>query len=339
MEGIYYSNVVPRGPAILTLMGLVFDKVHFTGAYLPTSGFDMKELEKEIARIEAVPRDHDTAQLIGLLNFVKHVPTLQGFCEFQPDTSNIFSDRRFSQDTIMQMYDSIYGPRREGWAPMISSGHTKGMPGSDESVAYRGEFHQFANAICESARTGIPLINDVPGLPVFSDVASPVDDAKALAGLISVLCMRLLLPEIPVLAPSDLMEFRDESKKELRAFRRAMLTYAAELNKSLDQDAEAADIEKKAQFFVETEIGPRLEDLRDTIGKKSFGWMGRSALTIFPTVGAGYLSGGSYGAMATLLTTGATQIGLEFKSRNAKNEAKKSGLYYLLKAETKTRGR
>ena len=33
MEGIYYSHVVPRGLPILTLMGLVFDKVHFTGAY------------------------------------------------------------------------------------------------------------------------------------------------------------------------------------------------------------------------------------------------------------------------------------------------------------------
>ena len=81
--------------AILTLMGLVFDKVRFPGAYLPTSGFDMKELEKEIARIEAVPRDYDTVRLIGLLKFVKHVPTLQGFCEFQPDTNNMFSDGRF----------------------------------------------------------------------------------------------------------------------------------------------------------------------------------------------------------------------------------------------------
>jgi hypothetical protein len=292
---------------------------------LPTSGFDMKELEKEIARIEAVPRDYDTVRLIGLLKFVKHVPTLQGFCEFQPDTNNMFSDGRFSQDTVIQMYDSIYGPRPEGWTPMISSGHIKGMPGSDESVAYRGEFHQFANAICESARTGIPLINDVPGLPVFSDIASPVDDAKALAGLISVLCMRLLLPEIPVLAPSDLMEFRDESKKELRAFRRAMLTYAAGLNKSLDQDAEAADIEKKAQFFVETEIGPRLEDLRDTIGKKSFGWVSRSASTIIPSVGAGYLTGGNYPAIAALLTTGAAQLASELKSRKARMKRRRVG--------------
>lgn len=29
MEGIYYSHIVPRDTAILTLLGLVFDKVYF----------------------------------------------------------------------------------------------------------------------------------------------------------------------------------------------------------------------------------------------------------------------------------------------------------------------
>jgi hypothetical protein len=56
-------------------------------------------------------------------------------------------------------------------------------------------------------------------------------------------------------------------------------------------------------------------------------------------VGAGYLTGGNYPAIAALLTTGAAQFASELKSRKAKNEAKKSGLYYLLKAETKARGR
>ena len=54
MEGIYYSHVIPRDSAILTLMGLVFDKVRFPGAHLPTSGFDMKELEKENGQLKRI---------------------------------------------------------------------------------------------------------------------------------------------------------------------------------------------------------------------------------------------------------------------------------------------
>jgi hypothetical protein len=86
MEGIYYSHVVPRGSAILTLMGLVFDKVHFPGAYFPSAGFDPQKVGEEIVRLEQLPRDFDTAELIGILKFLKHVPTLRGFCEFQPTT-------------------------------------------------------------------------------------------------------------------------------------------------------------------------------------------------------------------------------------------------------------
>jgi hypothetical protein len=336
MEGIYYSHVVPRDPAILTLMGLVFDKVHFPGAYFPSKGFDLQQVGEEIARLEQLPRDFDTAELIGILKFLKHVPALRSFCEFQPTTAGIFSDQRFPPQAIMEMYDSIYGPRPEGWTPMISSGHSKGLPGGDESISYRGEFHQFANAIYESARTGIPLINDIPGLPVFSDIASPVGDAHALAGLLSVLCMKLILPEMPVLAPADLMEFREESKKELRAFRRSMLTFAADLNQALGQDSDGQEIEKKAKFFVETTVSPQLDELRETISKPKYGWITRSVFTMLPTVGAGYLAGGMMGAIATFLTSGVAHVPKEFSSdHKPAKDAKKNGLYYLLKAESK----
>jgi hypothetical protein len=288
-------------------------------------GLRTKELEKEIVRLEAIPRDHDTAQLIGILRFLKHVPTLRGFCEFLPDASGVFSDQRFSGAAIIEMHDTIYGRPRPDWEPMISSGHTKALPGGDECIAYRGEFHQLANAIHESALTGIPLVNDVPGLPVFSDIASPVGDADALAGLLSIMAMRLLLPELPVLLPTDLMEFREGSENELRSFRRAMISYAGDLNKSLDEKDSAAEIEKHAQFFVKTEIAPRLDELREIINKKSFGWIGRSAYKIVPAVGAGYLTGGSIGAIAALLTTGATNVPTDFRSSNSgKLEAKKT---------------
>jgi hypothetical protein len=68
-------------------------------------------------------------------------------------------------------------------------------------------------------------------------------------------------------------------------------------------------------------------------------WPKLRILRAQPSVGAGYLTGGNYPAIAALLTTGAAQFASELKSRKAKNEAKKSGLYYLLKAETKARGR
>ncbi|MBR1193875.1 hypothetical protein JQ634_35395 [Bradyrhizobium sp. AUGA SZCCT0240] len=106
-------------------------------------------------------------------------------------------------------------------------------------------------------------MNDAPDLPVFSDTASPINDAEALVGMLSILSIRLLLPEIPVLTPQDLMEFRAESAAELRSFRGSMLGYAKDLNSGLMQQRDAGNIQKHAEFFVRTEIAP---------ASTNFGW-------------------------------------------------------------------
>ena len=54
-------------------MGAIFDKVYFPGVYLPKEGFDLGDLDKEIARLKSppVPQDYDTQLLIGALNLTK----------------------------------------------------------------------------------------------------------------------------------------------------------------------------------------------------------------------------------------------------------------------------
>jgi hypothetical protein len=55
-----------------------------------------------------------------------------------------------------------------------------------------------------------------------------------------------------------------------------------------------------------------------------------------PGVVAGYMTGGGYAALAALVTGGAAHVPSELKSAmTSSREAKKSGLYYLLKVETK----
>lgn len=47
LEVVYYPSPIPSGLAALTLMGLVFDKIHFPNVYLPTSGFDIEDAKRE----------------------------------------------------------------------------------------------------------------------------------------------------------------------------------------------------------------------------------------------------------------------------------------------------
>ena len=67
---------------------------------------------------------------------------------------------------------------------MFETGHAKGLGDNyrGETLVYPGDYHYLAGAIIHSSRTGVPLLNDVPGLrlPGMSDVA-PVDEAKLLS--------------------------------------------------------------------------------------------------------------------------------------------------------------
>jgi hypothetical protein len=71
LEAVYLSAPIPRNLAVLTAMGAIFDKVYFPGVYLPKEGFDAGELDKEIARLKALPQDYDTQLLLGILSLTK----------------------------------------------------------------------------------------------------------------------------------------------------------------------------------------------------------------------------------------------------------------------------
>jgi hypothetical protein len=157
LEAIYLSAPIPRNLAVLTVLGAVFDKVYFPGVYLPKDGYDLAELDKEIKRIEDLPgpRRYSTDSLIGTLKFTKHAKALEGFCEFtRPREYELAKAEEPPHGLARKMYDAIYPPR-PGWEPMLESAHIKGIPGSDETVIYPGDFHYLAGAVLRSAKTGV----------------------------------------------------------------------------------------------------------------------------------------------------------------------------------------
>jgi len=51
LEAVYYPHVIPSGVESLTLMGLVFDRIHFPGVYIPKDGYDPKFRTPDLWRI------------------------------------------------------------------------------------------------------------------------------------------------------------------------------------------------------------------------------------------------------------------------------------------------
>jgi hypothetical protein len=336
LEAVYLSAPIPRNLAVLTVLGAVFDKVYFPGVFLPTSGFDQREVDKEITRLEGLAdRREETHLLIGAMKLIKHAKLLAGFCEFTADPDDTFLRKDpVPEELVQAVYNSIHGPPRPGFIPMMSTCYAKGIDGGAETMVYPGEYHYIARAIIHSGRTGVPLLNDIPGLqiPGMSDV-TPVDDSKLLAAILAVECTRIALPPTPLLRPEDLMEFRDANAALLRGFRRSMLRYAADLNgkiKGMDRE----EFERHTKFFIETQIVPAMDELNVTMNDPTRPWHKRAidGIKISSQIGGAFFAGGPGAALTKAITACAGQFFVEVAAKGDKEEMlKRSGLSYLLR--------
>jgi len=323
---------------VLTVLGAVFDKVYFPGVYLPEDGYDVAELDKEIARLANLPGPcrSSTQELIGVLTLTKQAKLLRGFCEFTRPNSKMDEAPEPPQELVRKIYDAIYPPR-PGFTPMFDSPYYKGIPGSEVSVVYPGAFHYLAGAIIHSKQSGIPLLNDVPGLniPGVADTV-PVNDAKLLMAKLAIECTRLALPALPLLHVEDLMEFRDANKKLLRAFRRSMLSYAGDLNGKI-KDLSPEEFEKETRFFIDTQIVPTLDALNEAMNAPARSWYTRGVqgIRFISAVGGAYMLRGEAAAFTTAISAAASEVFAELQAAGDKREAeKRMGLTYLLRLQS-----
>jgi hypothetical protein len=337
LEAVYYSAPVPRVLATLTVLGAVFDKVYFPGVYLPSGGFDQGDLDREIKRIVEATRSRPSRNpnLPGVLSFVRHTRTLQGFCVFTSDGEIRPND--VPRSMVDDLYKAIHGPYPAGWHPDFNTNCSKAMPGSEEAILFPGDYHYLAGALLHSAKTGIPILNDTPGLPVplISD-GQDNDKAKHLAAMLAIECVKLALPELPLLWPEDLMEFRAENSAELRVLRRSLLRYAGELDTKLT-NVPPEKIEAETRFFVQNEIVPALDELRAKMNAPARPWYKRAidAVKVVPKISPAFYTMDVKTIIGAILAGYLPQLYTEFSAIGEKHETlKKSGLYYLLRLET-----
>jgi len=336
LEATYYATPIPQSLAVLTILGAVFDRVHFPGVVMPVVNFDQEELDKEIARIEGLNVERRPGDiLLPMLKFIRHAKVLQGFCVFTGNPEKPFDNpQQISGKMVQELYDAIHGPPPPGFFPHFSTNYHKGLPGSNEAITYPGNYHYLAGAIRYSAQTGIPLLNDLPGLPIPGlDGSVPADYAKTLAAIVAIECTKLVLPKLPMLRPEDLMEFRAENTTTLRAFRRSMLRYADDLNKRLS-GITPEELKKHTKFFIHTEIVPVLDELQAAVNAPARAWWRRGLdfAKVVPELAAGAFTMEPTTAITKVLTTYAGQMFTEIIAKGDQREAlKRSGLYYLMR--------
>jgi hypothetical protein len=336
LEVVYYPSPIPSGPGALTLMGLIFDKVHFPNVYLPTSGYDPEAVRKEADRIAALGlRDYNTAVLVSALRFLPLVKDLDGFCVFTGQEGQLFGnvDKMRAIDLVKALDEEIFGPPKPGFHPTYETGFHKALPDNEQYIDYPGTLHYPATAMIYASGKKIPLINDNPNLPVpaLGGVGAK-DNARLLTTILAMECANLVLPRIRVLHPREIMEMREELSKHLQPFRLGLLKLSAELNKAISSTSSREEIIRAACFIVETEVQPTLIELKASIEAPSKRWYNR-ALEVakqVPELAASFATMPTNVAIAKVLAA-LGSILVDMQSEEAGKRASRSGMYYLLK--------
>jgi hypothetical protein len=279
LEAVFYSRPTPSSLSTLTLLGLVFDRVHFPNVHLPTEGFDPEWVASEIQRVEALGfKDYDTWQMLQLMRFCLH-PELRDFCFFTGTEGQVFSGDELKgvASLVETIHEQMFGKNPPGFTPMFSTGHNKGLP-RERSIDYPGAFYYQANALLYSGRTGIPLLNDDPRMPVPAlGGAGAKYETNLLASIMALECVNLVLPDVGELKPAQIVEIRQELKDYVRPFRLKLLGLAKSLNAEIRNDADGEEIRRAAEFLVRTDVYPALEEFKSELSKAgSHSWISRT---------------------------------------------------------------
>lgn len=335
LEVVYYPGPIPSGPATLTLMGLLFDKIHFPNVYLPSEGYDIDEVKKEAERIAGLGiRDYNTAVLVGALRFLPLAGELKEFCYFSGRDGQVFGNvDKGANELVKALDEKIFGPPQPNSHPIYETGHHKALPGGEQYIDYPGSLYYPANAIVYASTKGIPLVNDNPGLPVPAlGGTAAKDNVKLLTTILALECANLVLPKIRVLQPQEILEMRDDLSKYLRPFRLSLLRLTGELNRAISNTSTNDEILSAARFLVETEVQPSLIELKAAIEAPSKRWYNRAfdVAKQVPELATSFATLPTNVAIAKVLAAlGAILV--DMQSEEAEKRASRSGMYYLLK--------
>lgn len=337
LECVYYPGPIPSSLEVLNALCLLYDKVHFPGAYLPLGDYDRERLVREIERLSTLnPQTKDIQELVHVLSFLETRQKLDGILEYPTSLLEVFGSDEQSRELMWSIAVATSSKTAKLETRHLDTSHSKALPGGDAVSAWRGHYAYQAGAIRYAREHSLPLLDDCSGIPLPFR-AQLRGDAKAIAATAALESVSMVLDGLPMLPVSDLLQFREENAKELRNYRAAMLRCANAINAKLPEEPSDESLRRVVSFYIDSEILPALHELKGDLNNPNRSWRQRAADlgTISATVFFGFLTGGIFG---TTLSDGFKQVMKSELDHNAQrnDSTRRNGLYYLLQVERLT---
>lgn len=334
-DAVYYPKVIPTSLSSLTRMALVFDKVYFPEVYIPTSNMSSEEIKKQINRMDEIIKEefderNTFVYMRNMYVYKYNEAYIKDFCVFTGGRGSKGSIEDGSQELAKEIEELYWGPPPENFFPTYNVAFFDGS--AKDPVNGLGEFYYPANAFLYSQKHGLPLINDEPSMPVPAVGGIEYkSNAKALASLIALKSIDFILPKTRVLNFEEIAEFREKNKEYVKPFRIAMLKITNELNQAINSDMTFEEIEKEANFLVETKVYPEMMEMKKAIEDKRKPWVLRAteAGNELPDLVMNFANEPFWIAIAKVSAKAATLLA-DIAKENKEIEKMKTGLYYLL---------
>jgi len=190
---------------------------------------------------------------------VCHFPIAHTGCGGGCGISSEFSDDPLVDEGVLEL-------REEFLLEEIQGDFSPEHPwGTDEEFQKYFDLNVTGMAlICCTKERAVPATHKTD-TPIPISVLSALDvnrAAKIQASALAVQSLDLTMPAFATLESYDILEAREKLKDQLSPFRSAMFALAPKVRSGISLDAPITEVYSEAKYVVETDVIPRLEDLK-----------------------------------------------------------------------------
>jgi len=188
-----------------------------------------------------------------------HFPIAHTGCGGGVGVSDFYSEDPLVEEGILEL-------REEFLLNEIEADFSPGHPwGTDEEFLRYHDLNVTGMALLCCEKEGAVPATGKANTPIPVSVLKSIDLTRAAgiqAAALAIQSLELALPPFAELKSHDVLEARERLKNELIPFRAAMFALAPKVRAGITANAEMDELYREAKYLAETDVLPRLAELR-----------------------------------------------------------------------------